>query len=75
MRITTSDLARCVETARILTKTLNVAISADKRLREVSFGEAEGRPIEWLASGKEAGGFLPIKSARAPSYRKHPMNN
>ncbi|MEV0685243.1 histidine phosphatase family protein [Nocardia sp. NPDC050378] len=49
LRITTSDLARCAETARILAETLNVAISADQRLREISFGEAEGRPNEWLA--------------------------
>ncbi|MEV0029647.1 histidine phosphatase family protein [Nocardia sp. NPDC050793] len=49
IRITTSDLARCAETARILGTTLNAPVSTDARLREISFGEAEGRSNEWLA--------------------------
>ncbi|WP_228824564.1 histidine phosphatase family protein [Nocardia blacklockiae] len=49
IRITTSDLARCVETATILATTLDAAVSTDPRLREISFGEAEGRPNDWLA--------------------------
>ncbi|MBB5915673.1 putative phosphoglycerate mutase [Nocardia transvalensis] len=47
-RITTSDLARCSETAEILAVTLGAPVTADSRLREISFGEAEGRPNEWL---------------------------
>ncbi|MFC8384377.1 histidine phosphatase family protein [Nocardia sp. NPDC057272] len=49
LRITTSDLARCTETAQILGEALTVAVSADQRLREINFGKAEGRPNEWLA--------------------------
>ncbi|WP_280331243.1 histidine phosphatase family protein [Nocardia wallacei] len=49
IRITTSDLARCAETAEILATALCVPVTADLRLREISFGEAEGRPNDWLA--------------------------
>ncbi|WP_330230166.1 histidine phosphatase family protein [Nocardia sp. NBC_00508] len=49
VRITTSDLARCTETAQILAATLDVRVTPDRRLREISFGEAEGRPNDWLA--------------------------
>ncbi|MFC4374539.1 histidine phosphatase family protein [Nocardia halotolerans] len=49
VRITTSDLARCAETAAILAATLCAGVTADSRLREISFGEAEGRPNDWLA--------------------------
>lgn len=49
VRITTSDLARCTETAQIIASTLAVPVRADRRLREISFGEAEGRPNAWLA--------------------------
>ena len=50
LRITTSDLLRCIETAEILAATLNATVTQDPRLREISFGEAEGRPNEWLAA-------------------------
>ncbi|MGY1944369.1 histidine phosphatase family protein [Nocardia asiatica] len=49
IRITTSDLARCVETARIIGAALGIPASADERLREIGFGEAGGRPNAWLA--------------------------
>lgn len=49
LRITTSDLARCTETAQIIATTLGAPVTADPRLREISFGEAEGRPNDWLA--------------------------
>ncbi|WP_174190009.1 histidine phosphatase family protein [Nocardia barduliensis] len=48
IRITTSDLARCTETARILGRVLAIPVSVDERLREISFGEAGGRPNAWL---------------------------
>ncbi|MBF6166849.1 histidine phosphatase family protein [Streptomyces gardneri] len=49
VRITTSDLARCTETAGILATALSVPVAADRRLREISFGHANGRPNAWLA--------------------------
>nr|WP_231914308.1 histidine phosphatase family protein [Rhodococcus sp. LB1] len=52
LRITTSDLERCGETARILADALCAELRADARLREISFGEAEGRPNAWL-SGRQ----------------------
>jgi len=48
IRITTSDLARCGETAGIIADRLGLAATDDRRLREISFGEAEGKPNAWL---------------------------
>ncbi|MER2083276.1 histidine phosphatase family protein [Rhodococcus sp. (in: high G+C Gram-positive bacteria)] len=49
IRITSSDLERCSETSAIIARTLEVPATTDSRLREISFGEAEGRPNSWLA--------------------------
>ena len=49
VRITTSDLARCTEAAGIIAELLGASVTPDARLREISFGEAEGRPNGWLA--------------------------
>jgi len=49
LRVTSSDLARCAETAHVVGATLGVDVTLDARLREISFGEAEGRPNAWLA--------------------------
>jgi probable phosphoglycerate mutase len=43
-----SDLQRAAQTARIVGDRLNVEPVLDRRLREKSAGEAEGRPQEWL---------------------------
>jgi probable phosphoglycerate mutase len=43
-----SDLQRATQTARIVADHLNVELVLDRRLREKSAGEAEGRPQEWL---------------------------
>ncbi|WP_236603552.1 histidine phosphatase family protein [Rhodococcus sp. WAY2] len=52
LRVTTSDLARAAEIARILADALGAGVRADARLWEISFGEAEGRPNAWL-SGRQ----------------------
>ncbi len=38
IRITTSDLVRCAETAEILAAALHSPVTTDARLREISFG-------------------------------------
>ncbi|MFE5340187.1 histidine phosphatase family protein [Isoptericola sp. NPDC056578] len=50
VRVTTSDLARAAETADVVAAALGVAVARDRRLREISFGTAEGRPNAWLAA-------------------------
>ncbi len=42
-----SDLKRASETANIISEVFNSKVICDKRLREMSYGEAEGKPREW----------------------------
>ncbi|WP_242613368.1 histidine phosphatase family protein [Herbihabitans rhizosphaerae] len=44
-----SDLRRTARTAGVVGDLLGVAPVFDERLREKSYGEAEGKPQEWLA--------------------------
>src|SRR5699024_3118122 len=44
----TSDLRRCTAVAQIVGDALDVEMVPDERLREKSYGEAEGRPQAWL---------------------------
>nr|WP_237773234.1 MULTISPECIES: histidine phosphatase family protein [Streptomyces] len=46
--VITSDLLRARETADAVTAVLGGVPLLDRRLREKSYGEAEGRPQEWL---------------------------
>jgi probable phosphoglycerate mutase len=43
-----SDLKRAAETAEIIGRHLHRPITLDSRLREMSYGEAEGRPQGWF---------------------------
>lgn len=43
-----SDLQRTLQTARVVGDVLQVEPVLDRRLREKSYGEAGGRPQEWL---------------------------
>lgn len=43
-----SDLQRALQTARVVGDLLRVEPVLDRRLREKSYGEAEGKPQEWL---------------------------
>lgn len=42
-----SDLKRAKETAEIIGKYLQKTVTLDSRLREMSFGKAEGKPLNW----------------------------
>ncbi len=44
--ILSSDLQRCLQTARIISEKIKVPVEADKRLREIDFGEWEGQTFE-----------------------------
>jgi len=46
--ITSSDLLRAKETADVLASTLGSRVELDSRLREMSYGIAEGRSNRWL---------------------------
>jgi 2,3-bisphosphoglycerate-dependent phosphoglycerate mutase len=43
-----SDLQRALQTARVVGELLHVEPVLDRRLREKPYGEAEGKPQEWL---------------------------
>ena len=43
-----SDLQRALQTAAVIGEVLRVEPHLDRRLREKSYGEAEGRPQQWL---------------------------
>ncbi|MEV0338602.1 histidine phosphatase family protein [Nocardia sp. NPDC050713] len=47
-RVHSSDLLRTARTAEAIGKALDVTPIFDERLREKSYGEAGGRPQEWL---------------------------
>ncbi len=46
--IYSSDLKRASETAKIIAGVFNTGVVYDKRLREMSLGEADGKPREWV---------------------------
>jgi len=45
--IYSSDLKRCTETASIFSEVFNSTIILDRDLREMNFGDADGKPREW----------------------------
>jgi glucosyl-3-phosphoglycerate phosphatase len=49
-QLVSSDLSRCAEAAEIVGRHIEMPARLDIRLREISFGEAEGRPNFWLAA-------------------------
>jgi probable phosphoglycerate mutase len=48
VEVFSSDLQRARQTARVVGDLLHVEPTVDRRLREKSYGEAEGKPQEWL---------------------------
>ena len=42
-----SDLKRAFETAEIIARPFSSSVIQDERLREMSFGDSEGKPREW----------------------------
>jgi len=66
--IYTSDLSRCVETARIIAGHTGNEIHLLSQLREIRLGKLEGLPMnearsrfpeEWSARGKDMAGYVP----------------
>lgn len=52
-RLFTSDLGRCIETARMVGSALGLEPNLDTRLREVDFGQWDGRTYEEIMSSGE----------------------
>ena len=48
VQLFSSDLKRAAETAEIIGKHLQKPVTLDSRLREMSYGEAEGKPQSWF---------------------------
>ncbi len=48
LELYTSDLQRCLQTAQIIADTMHAPMQVMPDLREVSYGEAEGKPQAWL---------------------------
>ncbi len=46
--ITSSDLLRATETAHFVTEAFGCELNVNPDLREMSYGQAEGKPQEWL---------------------------
>ncbi len=46
--IYSSDLKRCAETAEIVSKVFNSKVMLEKGLREMNFGEGNGKPVTWF---------------------------
>ena len=59
-----SDRHRTMETAAPITERLGSPIRADERLREMSYGDAGGRPQAWLDER-----FVPAPSSPASTTR------
>lgn len=43
-----SDLQRTMQTAEVIARALSIPVQGTASLREISYGEAEGRPQAWL---------------------------
>ena len=52
VRIVSSDLKRAAETAKIIGGILGCEIALDEGFREMSYGEVEGKPQEWINAQK-----------------------
>jgi len=48
VQLFSSDLKRAAETAEIIGKHLQKPVTLDSRLREMSYGDAEGKPQSWF---------------------------
>lgn len=48
LELHTSDLQRCARTADVISHQLRAPVQANPELREISYGEAEGKPQAWL---------------------------
>lgn len=48
LEIHTSDLRRCVQTTEVISRHLGAPVQAIADLREISYGEAGGKPQPWL---------------------------